>query len=246
MVVFSRRAGFEADGKRIGGEGGRQAAPAEFGALLIGGRPEMRSLADGDAAEGVHGDDRSDGEAAGAHRGRAEPAFQSRRHRAGAGPDAAGQERRCGLGRGGIAEFAIGRVAPPVLVAAVARSNRMAAGTIGTLAPRHGEAATLFGEAGHRAGGGIEPEGRTAGQHQRVDALDGALEGEQVGLARSRRAAAHVDRSDRRLVEDDGGDAGAEPQISGIPDLEAGDVGDEVAHPGLLKDLPRRCRSTQR
>jgi len=39
----------------------------------------------------------------------------------------------------------------------------------------------------------IEPEGRAARQHDRVDALDRAVRLEQVGLARAGRAAAHVD-----------------------------------------------------
>jgi hypothetical protein len=52
---------------------------------------------------------------------------------------------------------------------------------------------------------------------------------EQVGLARSRRAAAHVDRSNRWRIEQDRGYPGSEVRIMRLPDQDAGDVGDEIA-----------------
>ena len=52
---------------------------------------------------------------------------------------------------------------------------------------------------------------------------------EQVGLARSRRAAAHVDRSNRWRIEQDRGYPGSEARIMRLPDQNAGDVGDEIA-----------------
>ena len=53
---------------------------------------------------------------------------------------------------------------------------------------------------------------------------------EQRGFARARAAAAHVDRGHGRLVENDGGRAGAEAEVLGMADFEAGNVGDEIAH----------------
>src|SRR5262249_52386707 len=52
---------------------------------------------------------------------------------------------------------------------------------------------------------------------------------EQVGFPRARRAAAHVDGGDGRLLEHDGGYAGGETRIVGVSDQDAGDVGDEIA-----------------
>jgi hypothetical protein len=52
---------------------------------------------------------------------------------------------------------------------------------------------------------------------------------EQIGFPRARRAAAHVDRGDGRLLEHDGGYAGGETRILGVSDQDAGDVGDEIA-----------------
>ncbi len=52
---------------------------------------------------------------------------------------------------------------------------------------------------------------------------------EQRGFAGARAAAAQIDRCDSGLVENDGGRAGAEPQILGMTDFEPGNVGDEIA-----------------
>ena len=69
-------------------------------------------------------------------------------------------------------------------------------------------------------------------------ALGGAMRLEQVGLARGRRAAADVDSGDGRLGEHDGGDARRETGIVGLPDQNAGDVGDQISlrHGWPLRD----------
>src|SRR5262249_28349814 len=69
-----------------------------------------------------------------------------------------------------------------------------------------------------------------------VDALGGTVRFEQIGFPRARRAAAHVDGSDRRLLEDNDGYAGGEARVVGVPDQHARDIGDEIAlrHTGSL------------
>ena len=66
---------------------------------------------------------------------------------------------------------------------ATTRSKIAAAGTIGTGPPRGGEPAALLGERAHHAVGGGEPERGSAGEHDRVDVLDG---GERDRAPRSR------------------------------------------------------------
>ena len=90
---------------------------------------------------------------------------------------------------------------------------------------------------------GVQTEGRAAGQHHGVDALDGAMRLEQVGLARGRRAAADVDRRHGRLGEHDGGDAGGETGIVGLSDQNAGDVGDQIS---LRQGSPLRMQVPHR
>ncbi len=58
--------------------------------------------------------------------------------------------------------------------------------------------------------------------------LDGAFGLEQAVLAGAGPAAAHVDRGDRRRIENDRGDAGGEGCVVGVADADAGYVGDEI------------------
>ncbi len=92
-----------------------------------------------------------------------------------------------------VAELAVGRIAPPVLVAAIdSRSNMIAARH-----DRHPRVADCGSRGparavGLHAGSGVEPEGRAARQNDRIDALHRLRRIEQRGLARARPAAAHV------------------------------------------------------
>ena len=91
------------------------------------------------------------------------------------------------------------------------------------------EAAAALAQQACTPDGASSPNAEPPGQHHRVDALDRAVRLEQIGFARARRAAADVDRRDRRFVEHDGGDAGGEPRVVGVTDTDAGNVGDEIA-----------------
>ena len=79
------------------------------------------------------------------------------------------------------------------------RSNRIAAGTIGTLAIRTSQpmwcSSSHFDSAGRR----VETERAAAGQHDRVDLVDHVERVEQIGFARARRAAALATRRRGRL-----------------------------------------------
>ena len=53
---------------------------------------------------------------------------------------------------------------------------------------------------------------------------------EQGALAGAGAAAAHVDRGNRGLIENDRGDAGGERGVVGVADADAGDIGEEIFH----------------
>ena len=98
----------------------RRAAPAEFLVLLERRRPEMRSVADHRRADGIDHRKRADGDAvARLRRGRADAALERRGGRAESRADAAEREVGARGFRRLVAELAIGRIAAPVLVAAI-------------------------------------------------------------------------------------------------------------------------------
>jgi hypothetical protein len=74
---------------------------------------------------------------------------------------------------------------------------------------------------------------------------------EQVGLARARAPAAHVDGGDRRLVEHDRRGARRKARVVGMANRKPGDIGDEIARHDtsfgnnrLANAAPRRCVRT--
>lgn len=152
----------------------------------------------------------------------------------GAGTGADRTEReigRCRLSRL-VAKLAIGRIAAPILVAAIAqveedrgRHDRHAKTT-------HLDADVFLPQRRLDAGSGIEAEGRAAGQHDCVNGRDRVLRLEQVGLTRARCATQHLDSGHRRLLAKHYRDAGLQPGVSSIADGESGDVGDQVAWTG--------------
>ena len=133
-----------------------------------------------------------------------------------------------------IAELAIGRIAAPVLVAAVEQVEHDRARHDRHHRVADAEAAALLAHISLHAGGGIEPEGRAAGQHDGVDAFHGLRRIEQGGLARAGPAAAHIDARHHGLVEHHDGRAGAELGVAGMADADAGNIGDEIACHGVV------------
>ena len=63
-----------------------------------------------------------------------------------------------------------------------------------------GEADALLAQKTLHAGRSIEPEGRAAGQHQRMHFVDEAGIGQGLGFARAGTAAANIGRGARRAV----------------------------------------------
>ena len=108
--------------------------------------------------------------AAGDGRRRAEPALEIRGGGTEAGADAAERELVAGGDRSCVAELAIGREAAPGLVAAVEQVEADRARHDWDQRAADVKAAALFGEPGLHAAAGLEPEGRTAGQRDRIDA----------------------------------------------------------------------------
>ena len=76
----------------------------------------------------------------------------------------------------------------------------------------------------------IEPEGRSAGQDQRIDLLHQPVGRQEIGFAGARAAAAHVACRDTGLVADNDGDAGQGCGICGAADRQARHVGEIVVH----------------
>ncbi len=209
-----------------------QAEPAELGAFLEGRGPEMPRLADRRRAERVDGDEGADGKAflrdGG---GRAEAALERGGEGAGAGSRAAGFKGCRSSGERRMAELAIGRVAAPVLLAAIHQVEEDGGRDDGHAIGTDGKASARLAQARLHAGGRIEPEGRAAGEHDGIDRLHGVVRGEKVRLARARRAAEHLNGRHRRFLAEDHRDAGAQGMILGIADAKAGDIRDEVFRP---------------
>ena len=207
----------------------RKAEPAELAISLERRCPEMRPGADIDAAAGVDDDQRADRvSVTGDRGGRAEPALQVD----GRGAEAAtgGAECEClpRLRGGAVAEIAIERKAAPVLVAAVEQVEHRRAAHERHANAADLEAAPAFAQERLHARAGFQAKDRAAGEHHRIDPLDRAMRLEQVGVACGGRAAAHVDRGNRGLREDDGADAGGKTSVVGVPDENPRDVRDEV------------------
>ena len=118
-----------------------------------------------------------------------------------------------------------GRSPPDATRSKIAAAARSAPARPASGSPRPCSASAL-----HHAVGGREPERRTAGEHDRVDVLDGARAGR---APRSPRVAGAPPRISTEPTVSGGkqhdGHAGA---VAGpVPDLDAGDVGDHVNRP---------------
>ncbi len=221
--------------QRALGQSGGPAEAAEFAVALIGRGPEMRGFADGRLADGVGRHQRADAETVLGHgAGRAEAALEIGKGRAMAGPETAEPEiqrgRIQGYLRGLLPQPPIGRLAPEVLVAAVDEVEQY-----GARNDRHELAGDLEAAARRTQGGldaadRVEPESRAAGEDQRVDLLHRHVGFEQGGVAQARRAARNGERGRRRRVENQRRDSGGEFRVMGRADLDAGDIGDQVAH----------------
>ena len=230
--VFRRacfRAALEPHSQHARREGGGQATPPELVAGLERRRPEPWPIADRHAANGVDHRQCRDLDAVFGLSGRgAETALETGRGGAAAGADAAQRKiGACGAS-GGIAEIAIGRETPPGLVAAIEQVEADRARNDRNQGLADPQAAALFGEPGLQSPGAVQPERGAARQGDAVDGFDRAFKTEQGFLANAGSAAAHIDRSDRGRIENDGGDAGGEGGVVGMTDADTGDIGEEV------------------
>jgi len=112
-----------------------------------------------------------------------------------------------------VAKFAIGRVSTQSLSPPLRRSNRMAAGTIGTRALRTAKPRPCSRSQPALRTPASSPECRAAGQRDGVDAFHRLRRIEQRVFAGARSAAAQVHRGNGGPFEHDGSRPGAEPQI---------------------------------
>jgi hypothetical protein len=99
------------------------------------------------------------------------------------------------------------------------------------------KADALIGQRAHDAVGGGQPKGAAARQHHRMHLGHHAARIEQIGLAGSGRAAAHIHRAKRGPGAPDDGAAGASLQVGIMPDEDAGHVAEIVialGHAALL------------
>ena len=98
----------------------------------------------------------------------------------------------------------------------------------------------MFGKPGLHAARGIQPKRGAAGEGDRVDRLDRGCKSKEAFLAGAGAAAAHVDRGNRRAIENDRRDAGRYGCVISVADADAGNIGEEVFH-GLA--LPAKGQS---
>ena len=168
--------------------------PAELGVLFERRRPEPGTAADHHRAGGINHRERAHGQPVGdCCRRRADAAFEIDRGRAEAGPYAAKREGRGGDGRGGVAQLAIGRKSTPVLLAAGKQVEQDRARHDRHPGAAHLEAAALLAQPSLHPGAGLEAEGRAAGERDSVDTFHRHGGIEEIGLARARPTAPHVD-----------------------------------------------------
>src|SRR5215510_1548549 len=237
---------FRVQGERRGRHRRRKSQATELAVHLERCCPEMRAAADIDAAAGIDRDERADRvPIAGHRRSRAEPALEIDGGGAEAGAGGAERKRLAGARSGGVAEIAIGRKAPPVLVAAVEEVEQHSAAHDRHANVPDREATPALAQQSLNACPGVQAEGGAAGQHHGIDALDGAVRFEQIGFPRAGRAAAHVDRGHRRLLEHNGGHAGGETRLVGVSDPDARNVGDEIALRHTASPAPRKRNRCQ-
>src|SRR5262249_59216319 len=122
--------------------------------------------ADMDAAGGIARDEPADRvPTGGPRRSRAEPALEIDGGGAEAGAGGAERKRLAGARSGGVAEIAIGRKAPPVLVAAVEEVEQHSAAHDRHANVPDREATPALAQQSLNACPGVQAEGRAAGQH---------------------------------------------------------------------------------
>ena len=112
----------------------------------------------------------------------------------------------------------------PVLVAAIQQVEQDGRGDDRHQRRSDGKATPGFAQEGLHPASGIEAEGRTAREHQRIDFLHGLVGGEEIRVTGSRCAAHDVDRGDGRGLGDDDRYTRFQPCILSMPDAEAGNV----------------------
>src|SRR6516162_10099731 len=146
----------------------------------------MRTLADNDAAAGVHRDQGADHvAAAGERRRRAETAFAIDGR--GAETGSRGSQLECPARSrcGGVAEVTVGRKSPPSLFAAVEQIEERCRADDRHPDIPNGEAAAALVQISLHAGACVEPEGRPSRQNYGVDVLDAAVRLQEVGFTGS-------------------------------------------------------------
>src|SRR5690606_5870660 len=165
-------------------------------------------------------------------RGGAEAAFEAAGLGAEPGAGVSDGEVPAGARDRAPAEFAVGRLAAPGLVAAVGKIEQ----DRGRNDRHHGagdrEASTMFREPCHHPVGGSEPEGGAAAQHDGIHGADGRFGPQQLDLARARAAAADVDTGDGCCVRENHRRPRSDPRVLGGADGKARNVGDGVQRAG--------------
>ena len=230
------RVEFRAGAGEIGGTLRWQAVAAEFVADLEGRGPEMRTIAHQGRTDGIDGDESGDGDAIlEHHRGGAEAACAAGRSRPEAGTDPAEPSVLSGLAGGAIAKVAIRRRGAPILRPAIGEIEENRRGNDRHAGPGDRKAAPGLGQARHHARSRFEAEGRTAGEHQGVDAGNGVFGRQKIGLARAGRAPEHGEGGDGRLVEQENGRAGFDASVVGMADRKARNVKNMVARPAARR-----------
>ena len=202
---------------------------AEFVFQFEGRRPEMRPVVYGYASQRIHRHQSADGRAVVQfERCGAEAALETGCQGSGSRTRRSDLEIPRHLGCGLIAEFAIGGIAAPLLVAAIGEveQDRRRNDRNDVRADPKADAALMQG--GLDAGRGVETEGRTARQHDGIDGLNRIVRFEQIGFARSRSAAQHLDGCRRAFFANHRGHAGFQFGVIGVADQKAVDIGNQV------------------
>ncbi len=133
---------------------------------------------------------------------------------------------------GVIAEVTIGRIATPVLHAAIDEVKQDGCRNDRDAMRANGKSTPHFAQRRLNAGCGVEAEGRAAGQHDRIDALDGVVRLQQIGFAGARRTAEDLHGGNCRRIAEHNGYAGFQRRIRSVSDGQAADICDQVERAG--------------
>ena len=221
------------EARRAAGTAGVEQSQAVFGA---GTRNYLGSVGVEHVTQGIAGNQCAHGDATHGNGRGAHAALHGPLHAKNLADHGAGASAYIALGRiiarcGGTGGIAGGGVGADAHVAHQ-QVKQHGGGHDGQAAYRHVKAHAAFLQPAHGAGGGLQPPGAAASQHDGVHLFNQIARVEQVGLARARCCAAHIDTAHGAFARHDHGATGGAARVGEVAHLDAGHAGDAASVAG--------------